>query len=112
MTINFRVEGIKIGLFLLLLLMAEIPNNHLAFFKNLYKKSDDWMNLYCILQMQNLIMIGCSTSWDWVLDFCYLSSLATLGLGYPPVEHEGIKPICKRKTRDALLSKPSYFEKY
>lgn len=83
MTINFRVEGIKIGLFLLLLLMAEIPNNHLAFLKNLYKKSDDWMNLYCILQVQNLIMIGCSTSWDWVLDFCYLSSLATLGLGYP-----------------------------
>lgn len=67
MTINLRVEGIKSGLFLLLLLMAEIPNNHLAFFKNLYKKSDDWMNLYCILQVQNLIMIELGLGFRFLL---------------------------------------------
>lgn len=58
MTINFRVEGIKIGLFLLLLLMAEIPNNHLACFEKPLQKIGSWMNLYCLLQVQNLIMIG------------------------------------------------------
>jgi len=109
MTINFRVEGIKSGLFLLLLLMAEIPNNHLAFFKNLYKKSDDWMNLYCILQVQNLIMIELGLGFRFLLPLISRNPSSRI----PPVEHEGIKRICKRKTRDALLlSKPACFVKY